>query len=112
MYLRNRGELSSEPYLTLSHCWGGMEPIQLTAENEVSLRAGVSIDYLPKTFRDAIYITKRFSVSYLWIDSLCIFQDDLKDWHKEAAAMCDVYSNAICNIAAARASNGSVGLFF
>ncbi|ORY12961.1 hypothetical protein BCR34DRAFT_562907 [Clohesyomyces aquaticus] len=43
---------------------------------------------------------------------MCIFQDNLDDWFKEAGDMCDVYSHALCNIAATSASNGSVGLFF
>jgi hypothetical protein len=112
VYLRNRDELTSQPYFTLSHCWGNLKPIQLTAETEASLRAGISISSLPKTFRDAIFITSNFSVPYLWVDSICIFQDDLKNWHREATAMCDVYSYALCNIAATGASDGSVGLFF
>lgn len=112
VYLRNRSETTSDPYFTLSHCWGSLKPIQLTAGTEASLRAGVSTDRLPKTFRDAIFIAIKFSVRYLWIDSVCIFQDSLEDWHREAAAMCDVYSHAICNVAATGASDGSVGLFF
>lgn len=110
--LRNREEFFFKPYVTLSHCWGNLKPLQLTAESEASLRAGVSTELLPKTFRDAIDITNELSISYIWIDSLCIFQDDLRDWHEEAAAMCDVYSNALCNLAATGAYNGSVGMFF
>jgi Heterokaryon incompatibility protein (HET) len=89
-----------------------MNPMLLTAGSETSFRAGISTDFLPKTFRDAISIANRFSIHYLWIDSMCIFQDDLSDWHKEAAVMCDVYSNALCNIAATGASDVSTGLFF
>jgi hypothetical protein len=39
----------------------------------------VSIDYhsLPITFKDAIAITLKLEMSYLWIDALCIVQDDL-----------------------------------
>src|SRR4051812_36698180 len=55
--IRDKEELHGEPsYCTLSHKWGGMQPMKLTAESEASLRAGVSTETLPQTFRDAIYI--------------------------------------------------------
>ena len=66
---------------------------------------------LPKTFRDAIYITQKLGVKYLWIDSLCIIQDSVEDWRQEAATMGRVYQNALCNIAATAASDSSVGCF-
>jgi hypothetical protein len=110
--LRSRDEVTSSVYFTISHCWGNKIPMQLTAETEAFLRAGISISNLPKTFRDAIFVASQFSAPYVWIDSLCVFQDNLKDWHMEAATMCDVYSSALCNIAATGASDGSVGLFY
>lgn len=79
IYLRTRDEVHSELYVTLSHCWGDIQPTQLTAKTEASLRAGISVEVLHKTFRDAIMITREFSIRYLWIDSLCIFQDDMRD---------------------------------
>ncbi|KAF2500859.1 HET-domain-containing protein [Lophium mytilinum] len=112
VYLRNGDRVTSQPYFTLSHCWGNMKPIQLTRETEVSLRTGILVENLPKTFRDAILITRKLLVHWLWIDSMCIFQDDLQDWNREAVAMGDVYSYALCNIAATGAFDGSVGLFF
>lgn len=112
VYLRNSNELESQPYITLSHCWGKLKPTQLTAESEASLRAGIPASNLPKTFSDAIKVATQCGVQYIWIDSMCIRQDDLEDWAAEAATMCDVYSKAHCNIAATGASDGSVGLFF
>ncbi|KUJ13883.1 HET-domain-containing protein, partial [Mollisia scopiformis] len=46
------------------------------------------------------------------VDSLCIIQDDEDDWRRESALMSEVYANAVVNIAAAGAKDGSVGLFF
>jgi Heterokaryon incompatibility protein (HET) len=34
---------------------------------------------LPKTFQDAVAITQMLNIRYLWIDSLCIIQDDVDD---------------------------------
>ena len=96
----------------MSHCWGALKPVQLTAGTEASLRAGIPTDCLPKSFRDAISMAIQFCVPYIWIDSMNIFQDSLDDWSREAAVMRDVYSHALCNIAATGASDGFVGLFF
>lgn len=112
--LRSADEYCRPPYFTLSHCWGDLQPLKLTAQTEASLRAykGVSIDALPKTFRDAVIVCQCLGIKYLWIDSLCIFQDNLEDWKKEAAVMRRVYTHAQCNIAATGAANSTVGLSF
>jgi hypothetical protein len=47
---------------------------------------------------------------YIWIDSLCIVQNDPSDWAKEAAKMGEVYENAILVVAASSAADGSVGM--
>jgi hypothetical protein len=99
-------------YLTLSHCWGKAQVTTLTLETEPNLRAGISTQALPKTFRDAIYVCDQLDQQYLWIDSLCIRQDDPADWATESAQMHAVYANATCNIAATGAVDSSVGLFF
>lgn len=100
------------PYVTLSHCWGSAIFLKLTLQNIESLKAGMSRSTLPKTFRDAIYITQKLGVKYLWIDSLCIIQDSVDDWRQEAATMGRVYQHALCNIAATAASESSVGCFW
>ncbi|KAH7378009.1 hypothetical protein BKA64DRAFT_585809, partial [Cadophora sp. MPI-SDFR-AT-0126] len=45
----------------------------------------VSISYanLPVLFRDAIELTRTLGIRFLWIDSLCIIQDDIEDWERE-----------------------------
>ena len=113
LHLRVAGEYSLEvPYMTLSHCWGKSEFLKLTARTSQRLRDGFSrADTLSKTFQDAITICQELEVKYLWIDSLCIFQDSLKDWQCEAAQMGQVYGNSLCNIAATGASNDEEGCF-
>lgn len=51
-------------------------------------------------------------MQYLWIDSLCIFQDSHDDWQKEAATMRDVYRNAHLTISAVSGSDNDAGLFY
>ena len=98
-------------YTTLSHCWGSKPIISLTQTNIGSLRRGVSVSKLPRTFQDAVIIAGWFRCRYLWIDSLCIIQDSEEDWRKESAAMRHVYKNARLNIAATGATDSSFGLF-
>ncbi|KAJ3454435.1 hypothetical protein MRS44_018329 [Fusarium solani] len=103
-----------ERYATLSHCWGSAQFLQLKRSTISELRKGVQVSALPKTFREAIQVTRMLGLHLLWIDSLCIFQDrdDLSDWLVEAALMHKVYAHSFCNISAAGASDSSKGLFF
>lgn len=66
---------------------------------------------LPKTFQDAIIITRRLGIQYIWIDSLCIIQDSGADWEQEAARMGAVYRNCLVCIAADGAVDSSGGCF-
>jgi len=98
--------------MTLSHCWGQLQLTTLTKSNIAIFEAGLEISKLPKTFRDAIHVTRRMSIQYLWIDSLCIIQDSKEDWKRESALMMSVYAGAHCNIAACGAADARTGLFF
>ncbi|KAF1352652.1 heterokaryon incompatibility, partial [Lizonia empirigonia] len=51
---------------------------------------GVADTQLPKTFQQAVAVTRQLQIQYIWINSLCIFQDDLDDWSIQAATMQDV----------------------
>jgi hypothetical protein len=100
------------PYMTLSHCWGSVPLLQHTALTEPLLRSGVAISSLPPTFQEAVKVARYLNCRYLWIDSLCIVQDDPRDWGIEAVLMDKVYSHSLCNIAATGAANSLGGLFF
>ncbi|CZR44065.1 uncharacterized protein FPRO_13859 [Fusarium proliferatum ET1] len=102
--------LPKSPSLTLSHCWGKKQLICATKENLQSLYSGVY--NLPQTFQDAVVATRNLGYRYLWIDSLCIVQNDQEDWAREAALMHRVYTEADCNLAAAASRDSSGGLFF
>lgn len=103
---------SNEPafqYATVSHCWGTSQVWQLTAETLHRLLHGILITELGQTFQDVIYATTSLGLQYIWIDSLCIFQDSKADWEHEAPRMSDVYKNATVNIAASVAANNQAG---
>jgi len=67
---------------------------------------------LSKTFLDAIEIARNLGFSWLWIDSLCIIQDDKEDWQREASLMATVYGQSALNIAATAAPDGQTGCLF
>jgi hypothetical protein len=56
---------------------------------------------LATTFQDALIIIRVLGLRYLWIDSLCIFQDSPQDWKEQSSRMPDIYKNAFVTIAAA-----------
>jgi len=89
-------------YICLSHRWGESQPLSTTRENIEDLKRNIEWGAIPQLFKDAITVARRLGVRYLWIDSLCIVQDDRQDWEEQAPLMCDIYSNAILTIFATR----------
>jgi len=98
-------------YVTLSHCWGGVDFIRLMNGTIARFQRGISVEELPQTFQEAIIFSRRLDVQYIWIDSLCIKQDDTQDWLYESAQMDQVYNNSYCNISATASANSFEGLF-
>ncbi|CAN9330819.1 unnamed protein product [Alternaria alternata] len=103
--------LSNKPYATLSHCWGTTPLIRTTQSNILEHRREIRHHYLPPTFKDAIKIARTLSIRYLWIDSLCIIQDDTHDWEQEADLMSKVYMYSFINIAATASDSSTGGCF-
>jgi hypothetical protein len=110
--VENRDGSFDKPYLTLTYYRGGAKQLKLTSDSVGELVAGIKRAALPKTFRDAVMITRQVGVRYLWIDSLCIFQDSDEDWQKESKKMGDIYAYSLMNISAAGADDSNGGLFF
>ncbi|KAL1795415.1 hypothetical protein ACET3X_005639 [Alternaria dauci] len=100
-----------EKYLAVSYRWGGTNSLLTTAETLKPFHTSIAWDLLPRTFRDAIEIARELDVGYIWIDSLCIIQDDPEDWELESAKMADIYNGAYLTIMAASASDSQGGFF-
>jgi hypothetical protein len=100
-------------YAALSYCWGRPYDAQKQCKTERKslkerLRAIPFIELTP-VVRDAVIVARRLSIPYLWVDSLCIIQDDTMDWENEASLMGLVYSNAyitICSLSSSACQNG------
>ncbi len=98
-------------YITLSHCWGPSQPLPTTSATLQSHKEGILFSQLPKTFQDAVIISRRLGIRYLWIDSLCIIQGDSEDWERESSKMADVYSQSWLTIAASASTGADSGCF-
>jgi hypothetical protein len=98
-------------FVCLSHCWGepSVRPKMTRKSTLLQHLERISLVELSRTFQDAIRITRQLQERYLWIDSLCIIQDDPQDWETEAARMPAIYGSATLTIAAFDAENGNGG---
>ncbi len=92
-------------YVTLSWSWGKQVPLKTTKSSLQSHLQRMDFDLLPQTFKDAITVLRRLGFSYLWIDALCIVQDDRVNFEAELLQMDSIYAGSICTIAVADADS-------
>lgn len=101
-------------YLALSYVWGGSKTLLNTKAIRVDLEteAGLTkkLEELPMTIRDAIDLVRELGERHLWVDSLCIIQDDAEDKSNQIMGMDVVYSSAILTIAATSGNSADAGL--
>ncbi|KAI0416493.1 heterokaryon incompatibility protein-domain-containing protein [Xylaria grammica] len=103
LVLTNNDGRDFTDYVALSHRWTEDMP-KLTQNTLRQISEGISDDYLPKHFQDVFGLCRKLSIRYIWIDSLCIFQDSEQDFQNEAATMTNVYMNALCTFSICWAS--------
>jgi Heterokaryon incompatibility protein (HET) len=82
-----------------------------TEANLDQWRSSIPISELPNTFRDAVTITRRLEVRYVWIDALCIIPDNSDDWTREAVRIYRMYSQVLLTVAATASKGGDGGCF-
>lgn len=99
------------PFIALSHCWGKTRQAVTTKANYAQRRQGIPVGELSRTLQDAIWITHKLGVKYLWVDTLCIVQDDPDDWDREAINMYRLYGAAYVTLAASHGADGNAGVF-
>lgn len=73
------------------------------------MSSGLLLSDLPQTLADAVYVTRSLGIQYLWIDALCIIQDDAEDWETESAKMSTIYEKSYLVIAASSSSSATQG---
>lgn len=101
-------------YITLSYVWGktDAEDLQARIENvqQLSCVGSLSNFRLPRTIKDAMVVCRMLGKSYLWVDRLCIVQDDETSKHDQINRMADIYSSAFLTIVAAGGADPNYGL--
>ncbi|RFN43603.1 het-domain-containing protein [Fusarium flagelliforme] len=127
--LINVGNETQEPFLVevspcslqpewvaLSYCWGeegeeqGKPPLKLTKNTLSKLSTGIALDELSFTIQDAILVTRALGIPYIWVDALCIIQqDDSRDWNEQASKMDEIYGGSTVTLVAASSSSAKYG---
>jgi len=98
-------------YVCLSHCWGKSPTFKTEVASLSTRKRGMDIKEMPKTFQDAVAITRNLGMRYLWIDSLCIVQDSADDWARESAEMGRIYRDAAVTVFAESSDSDAGGCF-
>ncbi|KAK0672314.1 heterokaryon incompatibility protein-domain-containing protein [Cercophora samala] len=104
-------DMKTDDYIALSYCWGLSQVLTTTKDTLQSRLGGTAWEDIPKTLREAIEFVQSLGLSYIWIDALCIIQDDNLDWEREAAQMKNIYENALFTLSATSAPDVNTGCF-
>ncbi|KAG2160184.1 heterokaryon incompatibility protein-domain-containing protein [Suillus bovinus] len=91
-------------YIALSYIWGGIGAEYWTTKNNIAKRgtpSGLNAAKLPDTITDSILFVRQLSERYIWIDALCIIQDDPEDKFAQIHNMDLVYGLSYLTIIAA-----------
>lgn len=90
-------------YVALSYVWGGPQLVRLQKNNlERFGREGLSAERdLHPSIRDAIDVMQKLGETYLWVDALCIIQDDPVNVREQIAQMGQIYQAAVLTLIAA-----------
>lgn len=91
-------------YIAVSYCWGSGLPLRSLKTNYERLKQAIEWEELPLLIQDVAIIARKLGVRYLWIDALCIVQDDDNDWQQQYPFMSEIYEQAYLVIAAATSS--------
>ncbi|PMD32184.1 HET-domain-containing protein, partial [Hyaloscypha variabilis F] len=95
---------SRDRYFALSYVWGELSMFQATMTNKPLLEMPGSLNKfakeIPKLIQDAISFVLAMGERYLWVDSLCIEQDNPSQKHDQISQMDGIYSQAVATIVA------------
>jgi hypothetical protein len=73
------------------------------------MQESIALKELPKTIQDAVFIARKLGLQFLWVDALCIIQDEEEDKSKEITQMPQIYKNTYVTITAASARSSDDG---
>ena len=103
-------------YLALSYVWGISKDdrLVLNLNNKQALAKPHALrarwHNIPKTMSSAMKLVKDLGERYLWVDSLCLVQDDEKELADCTGVMDQYYATAVLTIVAASGTEAYAGL--
>ena len=109
--VRRDSTVNTPEYAALSYCWGKSLQLRTTKASLSRFTEEIPSELVPKTWADAIHIARALQIPHIWIDALCIVQDDEAEWQQEAGHMSDIYQGSMLTIAAAQSADSSQGCF-
>jgi hypothetical protein len=107
-YVQEERRYEYGEYVALSHVWGLAKGLPKTTTKTLpSHKRSIPWSTLPKAFQEAVVLVRALGFRYLWVDSLCLVQDEAQEKLEESLAMDEVFGNAFLTIAATSASDSS-----
>jgi Heterokaryon incompatibility protein (HET) len=101
-------------YIALSYVWGNATGYKTTTSALGNLMTMDSLlqvkSKLPQVIKDAMHLVRSLRERYLWVDSLCITQDNSEEMHQQIAQMASVYAGATLTIVALAGTDANTGL--
>ncbi len=101
-------------FVALSYVWGSVTNFKLTKANRPELMLPGALKRvdrrLPTTIRNAITLVQSLNLRYLWVDSLCLLQNDPGDLEQGVGVMDQIYEHAWLTIIAAHGHDANAGL--
>ena len=100
-------------YAALSYVWGSKpQRLRLTQANQdaLHLEGGIETTQLSRTISDAVSVVRMLGERYIWVDSLCIIQDNEDDLGFQIPLVGYIFAKALVTIVAASGDHNDVGL--
>ena len=100
-------------YVALSYVWGSQAQ-RLTLSrancNALSQKGAINLDEISRTIPDAAAVVEMLGERSLWVDALCILQDDEEDLAEQIPVMGQIYTRSLVTIMAAASTDSNSGL--
>jgi hypothetical protein len=104
-------------YVALSYVWGQIAgTLMATTQNLKHLCIPGYLEIpetksrIPRTILDAMAVSRMMGIDYLWVDRLCIVQDNSHHFNEQLQQMASIYANSCFTIIAADGQDANHGL--
>lgn len=97
-------------YVALSYCWGTAQSYKAARRDFVNGELFLHDKVLPRTVEDAIAFTALVGERFLWVDAVCIAQDDGHELARSVRHMHAIYKATRFTTVSASATSADAGL--